>query len=179
MVAQRFQDALVDAVEIDAGAFEQAGENFAASPWINRLNVFHERIQEFNKGKYDLIISNPPFYINDLKSNDHKRNLALHSGALDLEELLNCVKRLLADEGMFAILLPYHRSEDFGKLAEKADLFAFKKLSVKQTPKHSYFRVMYLLSPNATETETSEIIIKDSNQQYTLQFTDLLKDYYL
>jgi tRNA1Val (adenine37-N6)-methyltransferase len=174
MLAQQ-SGATIDAVEIDEHAFEQASENFNASPWASRLKVFHSSIQEFTGEQYDLIISNPPFFNNDLKSVDGKRNLALHSQALGLEELVASVKRLLADKGAFAILLPFHRAAYFEELAEKNKLYVKEKVLVKQSPAHDFFRVMYLLSniDPPPETLQSEIVINDP------LFKELLKEYYL
>lgn len=174
MLAQK-SVARIEAVEIDEHAFGQSQENFNASPWRERLKVFHSPVQAFNNGKYDLIISNPPFYSNDLKSADSKRNLAFHSEALSLEDLMVSVKQLLAEPGSFAILLPFHRATYFENLAAKHGLYLHEKVLVKQTPAHDYFRVMYLLSNIGMPREAyqSEIVINDK------LFKELLKDYYL
>ena len=174
MLAQR-SAAHIEAVEIDEHAFEQSQENFNTSPWRDRLKIFHVPIQSFDNGRYDLIISNPPFYSNDLKSENRKRNLALHSEALNLEELLASVKKLLAEPGSFAVLLPFHRAAYFENLATKYGLYLQEKVLVKQTPAHDYFRVMYILSniDIPREAHQSEIVINDE------LFKELLKDYYL
>ena len=113
MLAQRNLNAVIDAVEIDEAAAEQAKENFNNSPWKERLNVHNEPIQKFAKSinkKYDVIICNPPFFENDLKSNDNQRNLALHSAALSLEELISIVGFLLEKNWklfLFASISPH------------------------------------------------------------------------
>lgn len=177
MLAQK-SEAVIDAVEIDEEAYGQATENFAGSPWSDRLQVFHQRIQDYGAGPYDLIISNPPFYEGDLKSNDDKRNLALHSEALGLEGLLQAVKRLLTDDGKFAVLLPFHRGEYFENLVAKYGFSVEKKVFVQQTPSHPSFRIMYLVSGLTAVPDVLSITIK-SNNQYTESFSHLLKDYYL
>lgn len=180
MLAQQ-SAAYIDAVEIDGQAYEQAKENLENSPWRERLSVFNVPIQDYSAGKYDLIISNPPFFENDLKSADTKRNLALHSGALTLGELLLSVKKMLNDTGKFAVLLPFHRSTELETLALQNDLFPKEKVLVKQTPKHPYFRVMYLYSSlvSASEPHLTEITIKDDTNNYTESFKYFLKNYYL
>jgi|SRR5215471_16450384 len=180
MYAQRNPDAIIDAVEIDEAAAKQAKENFDASPWEARLNVYHDPIQQFNaSAKYDLIISNPPFFENDLKSKNAKRNVALHSSDLSLEELSDAVVKHLQEEGIFAILLPYHRTEEFIDLAMKRSLHLSKKILVKQTPSRNYFRSMAWFTKKIIQVEESEIIIQNEDGKYSNEFIELLGDYYL
>lgn len=181
MLAQKLPDAVFDAVEIDEAAAEQAKENFDTSLWKERLNIYHTSIQQFadaaNK-KYDIIISNPPFYENDLRSNNTKRNLALHSSDLKLEELINIADLLLNNDGDFFVLLPYRRTKKFEVLIERR-FFIKEKVFIKQTPKHNYFRSMFWLTKRTTSLEQSEIIIMNEDGKYTTEFIELLKDYYL
>ena len=119
MLAQRVP-ALIDAVEIDEAAYQQAKENFEQSPWKERLFAFNTDVTKFEtEKKYDCIISNPPFFENDLKSNDSNKNNAKHDTSLSLDKLLQVVKKLLNDDGIFAVLLPYHRVEYFIATAQK------------------------------------------------------------
>lgn len=175
-------DAIIDAVEIDEAAAKQAAENFALSPWKERLRVYKTSIQEFGESKnqcYDLIISNPPFFDNDLKSDDHKRNLALHSAELSLEELLKNINSLLKEDGCFALLLPYHRSNYFEQLALAEGYYLHDKVLVKQTSKHNYFRSMLLFGRLPASSVQKEIVIRMDDGKYSPEFTDLLKAYYL
>jgi tRNA1Val (adenine37-N6)-methyltransferase len=181
MYAQRNADAIIDAIEIDDAAAQQAKENFESSPWKERLNVCHTSIQQFvnttNK-KYDLIISNPPFYENDLKSDDKQKNLALHSVELKLEELINIADTLLNSNGIFFVLMPYHRTDYFLQ-SVIPKFFIKEKIFVKQTPKHNYFRSMLWLTKEPATITQSEIIIMSEDGKYTREFIALLKDYYL
>lgn len=180
MLAQK-TDVIIDAVEIDKTAAMQSQQNFEASPWNERLKVYNTSVQQFNSAiyqKYDLVISNPPFFEHDLKSDDDKRNLALHSSALSLEALLNAIKIHLKEDGFFAVLLPFHRSGYFEKLAA-ARYFLQEKILVKQTPKHHYFRSMLLFGATKVDTKESEIIIRQEGSQYSPEFIHLLRDYYL
>lgn len=182
MYAQKNPDAIIDAVEIDKAAAIQARENFEASPWNERLNVYHCSIQQLDNSmdhQYDLIISNPPFFENDLKSDDAKRNLALHSSELSLEELLTAVNKHLTEEGCFAVLLPYRRNDYFAQLATGHGYFLREKILVKQTPQHNYFRSILLFSRQPANTVQKEIIVTAKEGAYTPEFTTLLKDYYL
>jgi tRNA1Val (adenine37-N6)-methyltransferase len=184
MYAQKNPSAIIDAVEIDEAAAQQAKENFEASLWKERLHVYSTPIQHFNPStiqptKYDLIISNPPFFENDLKSSNAKRNIALHSAELSLEKLLNAITKYLKEDGYFAVLLPYYRTKEFIELAARQSFYLTEKILVKQTPKHNYFRGILLFSKKSTEAKESEIIIQNERGKYTNDFVELLKDYYL
>ena len=171
--------ASIDAIELDEQAAEQARENIEASAWHERCQVITGDARIVHLGrKYDFIVSNPPFYQNDLKSGDAKRNLALHSESLSLEELLLVIKKHLNKEGKFALLLPYHRKNEFEKLATAEGFFLEEEVSVKQTPTHPFFRAMLLFGTVSAPVNISTITIRDEDQ-YTPEFTALLKDYYL
>jgi tRNA1Val (adenine37-N6)-methyltransferase len=182
MYAQKNLNAKIDAVEIDEAAAGQAAENFDSSPWKERLNVYNNSIQQFAKSinkKYDVIICNPPFYENDLKSENKQRNLALHSDALNLEELISIVDVLLEKNGNFFCLLPYHRTKYFEELLVKNKLCVKEKVFIKQTPRRNYFRSMFWIDRNAKNFNQSEIIIMDDKNEYSDAFKDLLTDYYM
>ncbi|HNP22574.1 MAG TPA: methyltransferase [Panacibacter sp.] len=180
MYAQQNANALIDAVEIDERASKQAKENFEVSPWKERLRIHNCSIQSFIAGnKYDLIVSNPPFFENDLKSADDKRNLALHSSALSLEELAGIASALVDDNGMFAVLLPYHRADAFIENAAAKKFFSQQRVNVKQSVKHNYFRSILFFTKQQFVASADEISIMDGGGQYTKRFADLLKDYYL
>ena len=169
----------VDAIEMDEAAAAQAADNFEDSPWKERLQVIEGDARNVHLGKkYDLIISNPPFFENDLKSANSQRNLALHSEQLGLTDLIDVIKKHLSETGQFAVLLPYHRKDEFEQLADNAGFFPVEIISVKQTPKHDYFRVMFLFSAIKGFVIKTEIIIREG-EEYTSGFTALLSDYYL
>lgn len=179
MLAQK-TTALIDAAEIDGNAFLQAKENFESSNWKERLHVFNTDICDFNPVKtYDFIISNPPFFENDLKSPQQNKNTAKHDTELNLLTLAGIVKKLLSRAGHFAVLLPYHRTSYFINEAEKQGLYCNETVLVKQTAGHSYFRSMLLFSGNKTITVEKEISIKGADGNYTEAFSTLLNDYYL
>lgn len=179
LLAQR-TTAAIDAVEIDTGAFLQATENFLQSPWKERLHITNTDISTFTVEKrYDCIISNPPFFEDDLKSPQQNKNAAKHDTTLTLPVLLQQVKLLLKEDGCFIVLLPYHRVDYFINEALQHNLFCVEKVLVKQTPNHNYFRGMLLFSTNKTEAAIKKITVKDNTGNYTPEFTTLLKDYYL
>ncbi len=178
MLAQR-SNAVTDAIEIDEMAAEQAVENIDASPWKNRLQVICGDARTVHLGrKYDLIISNPPFFENGLRSNDAKRNIALHGDALSFEELVAAVTKHISPDGIFAVLLPYHRKDDFIRLALKEKYFLEEEVSVRQTPAHPYFRSMLLFGMKGSTPLQTSLTIRE-NDLYTKAFAVLLEDYYL
>lgn len=179
MLAQKTH-AYISAVEIDINSFEQADENFKRSPWKNRLSIFHTDIKSWHtQHQYDLIICNPPFYENDLVPGDSGKNISKHSAALNFEELIIVVKKLVKDDGAFAILLPVSRAKSFEMLAFNHSLFPEEKLEVKQTPSHNYFRTMFFFRTHKCKLSINHLSIKNDEDQYTQEFISLLKDYYL
>jgi len=180
MIAQKL-NSLIDAVEIDAESFEQAVENFNESPSSSWLQAYLQDIKNWKSEiKYDLIISNPPFFENDLKAEKQNKNAAKHSDHLSFTELLFSIKNNLAANGNFAVLLPFHRNEYFKKLAVENGFFINEELLVKQTPSHFYFRSILFFGLFSSEIfSKKEIIIKDETGNYSADFKVLLKDYYL
>lgn len=180
MLAQ-FSQARIDAVEIDPMAVAQAIENFKASKWESQLHTHATSIINFvNKQdqQFDLIISNPPFFEQQLKSKDAQRNIAMHSSNLTLNELAHSMAQLLADSGKAAILLPWSRLEEWKTITEKMGFFCIKVTSVKQSTTHDCFRVMIMMQKNISTTTYDTIPIKDENG-YSKEFSKLLAPYYL
>jgi tRNA1Val (adenine37-N6)-methyltransferase len=178
MLAQK-SEADIDAVEIDEAAAQQATDNIDASPWKNRVQVIQGDISYIHLGrKYDYIISNPPFFENNLKSSDTQRNLALHSDMLRLDDLIRIAHVNLSDEGGIALLLPYERGNECIDIARSNDLYLAERVDVRQSNKHSYFRSMLLLRTENNTAITGELSIRE-NSNYSPEFVKLLKDYYL
>lgn len=171
----------IDAIEINEPAALQAGENIRQSAWADKVKVIHASLQDFIPSKkYDLIISNPPFYQDDLRSADEDKNAAKHDSTLKLDQLLSFIKANLSRAGVAAVLLPYHRLIYAEKEAEKAGLYIEEKLLVKQTPAHEYFRAGLLLSNDENANPAIQsITIHTAERAYTPAFELLLKDYYL
>ncbi len=182
MIAQE-NEVVIDAIEIDKEAFEQAAKNVAASPWAYRIKVINADAEKFGfPTQYDVIISNPPFYENELKSNDAKKNIAHHNEGLLLPELLQVIKKKLKPDGTFYLLLPYKRNDEIKKLFNENKLSIRQLVLVRQSVNHDYFRIILagrLKAAEQTETMIEEISIKDDADRYTPAFIDLLKEYYL
>lgn len=170
----------IDGIEIDEPSYLDAKRNIEASAWSNRLKVLLDDAKQMELGmKYDLIISNPPFYEGDLKSDAGNRNVAMHDTGLKLNELIQVVDKNLHEDGLFAVLLPYHRTDFFVTDAADKNLYLLKRVDVKQTINHSFFRTMLLLGRKISKTETSSVTIKNDSNEYTDAFVELLKEYYL
>ncbi|GAL83028.1 methyltransferase small [Sporocytophaga myxococcoides] len=181
MLAQK-TNAEIDAVEIDADAVLQSEENFKNSPWNNRLHIFSSSIQNFSTEatkKYDLIISNPPFFINHLLSPNPKLNKAIHNTTLSLKELSECVSRLLSPEGKFYVLLPPYEASVFEESLKELKLFLQHRLEVKDKSEGKIIRVIDCYNNTPATSSHRSLIIKNSEGQYTTEFSELLRPYYL
>ena len=179
LLAQK-STASIDAVEIDEASCNEAKKNFDIFLWHKRLRVFQADIKTWKEPHlYDLIICNPPFYNNDLLSENWSKNLSKHSTFLNLEELLIRVKKLTSNTGHFAVLLPFKKEKWLIKNIQKYKLFVSHHTRIKQTTNHDYFRSMFIIQNKETEIIKDELIIKDNNNAYTKKFVILLKDYYL
>jgi tRNA1Val (adenine37-N6)-methyltransferase len=181
MFAQKNESAHIDAVEVEQQAAVQARENFESSPWRNGISLVHISIKDHAPvHRYDTILSNPPFYENELQSPDATKNIAHHSGGLSLDELLTAIALRLVPGGVFYVLLPYKRNNEIALLFKKHALYIQEKVLVSQSTKHDHFRIMLKGSnQESPEIRTSELSICNDQQQYTEGFTELLKDYYL
>jgi tRNA1Val (adenine37-N6)-methyltransferase len=179
MLAQK-TDAQIDAVEIDEQAALQAQENFTNSLWKERLTLYKTSVQHFNPtNAYDVIISNPPFFVQSLKSDLHQNNLAKHAETLSYDDLLVNILKLLKPQGRFFLLLPFEEFKRFETMAAY-QLHLVEKADVSQTTEHKFFRTMGIFTKQESREFMHETIsIKDEHNNYTHRFIELLKDYYL
>lgn len=181
MVAQKNKNAYIDAVEIDTAAAMQAGENIVSSPWKEHIHIYPSDITTFStQRKYDSIVSNPPFYENEIVSVDDKKNTAHHSTDLTTNSLLAAVKNHIANDGHFYLLWPYKRKNILNRLLPQYGLFVNRIILVRQSVTHDYFRMMLAGSlQKSSEIITTELSIWNEEKQYTPEFLQLLRDYYL
>jgi tRNA1Val (adenine37-N6)-methyltransferase len=180
MLAQRVTQVEIDAVELDSAAAAQARTNFTNSPWGNRIHIFNQAIQKFTvTEKYDLIISNPPFFNKHLESPDKKINTAHHTTSLSTDELLTAVHKFIKPEGELWILLPPFESDLFNKKAEGMGLYVNEKLTIRDKKNSMAIRTISLLSYKSGNCVEKELVIKDETGNYTIEFTELLQEYYL
>lgn len=181
-LAQRSDAELIDAIEIDAEAHHQAVENFENSSWPDRLFCYHASLEEFAceiDEQYDLVVSNPPFYTNAYASKDPKRNTARQTTALSFEELLNATRKLLSEQGCFAVIIPFDQEQLFIEKAKEEQLHPRRILRVKGNPQSSVKRSLIEFTFQDDPFEINELIIEISRHQYTQDYIDLVKDFYL
>ncbi len=182
MAAQRSNAELIDALEIDEGAYEQAVDNFEASPWGDRLFCYHASFQEFVQeieDTYDLLISNPPFYAEDYKSANAERDLARFQDALPLDHLIIGAVKLLSEQGKLALIIPFKEEEQLLAIAKQVGLFPEKITRVKGTPTSEVKRSMLLLGFTENDMVINELVIENARHQYTDEYSDITKEFYL
>lgn len=184
MMAQRSSAELIDALEIDEDAYEQAVENFENSDWGDRLFCYHAGFDEFveemqEEEKYDLIISNPPFYSDDYTSGNTQRDQARFADALPFDELLQGVSLLLSEEGKFNVIIPKKEEETFLKIAEQNQLYPHRITRVKGDLNSEVKRSLLEFGFGKKELNPTELTIENSRHNYTPEYIELVKDFYL
>lgn len=179
MLAQRFPDSELTGIEIDENAFEEAEFNISQSKFHDRCEVFHSSLQEFNsEEKFDLIVSNPPFFELTHKENS-SRNTARQQSDLTFKELILNAEKHLSSNGKFAVIIPFESEKYFINLASNFNLFPTKITRVKGNENASFKRSLLLFSRNEMEAEIDELIIEISRNIYTEEYISLTKDFYL
>ncbi|HEY8931396.1 MAG TPA: methyltransferase [Mucilaginibacter sp.] len=183
MVAQRYPDARTDAVEIDTIAAETAARNFQNSVFGRQLQVHPKDINDFWKEypdkKYDLIISNPPFYINSLESPEAKKNLAKHSDVVFFEGFTKEVSKHLSPAGLCWLVLPVNTAAEVKHLAEKEGLVAKENIFIKSFSSAEAHREIVCFGWGDRLTESADFVIYDAPGVYTDTYKKLLKPYFL
>lgn len=181
ILAQRTKTALIDAVEVEAEAYDQANSNIKSCSWSNRITTYNLTIQHFETTtKYDLIISNPPFFIDSTKAPGTERNTARHTDSLSFSDLVLSVVRLLSPEGIFSIILPINEASIFTNLAAAQNLLLNRKCLIKPNPNRAPKRVLMEFSFLESDIVSEELTIEtETRHQYTKEYISLTKDFYL
>ncbi|HRZ97164.1 MAG TPA: methyltransferase [Paludibacter sp.] len=182
MLAQKC-NASIQAIDIEPNAIQQALENFENSPWPERLNVEEISLQDFSlksETKFDLIVSNPPFFVNSLQTPDKNRTSARHANDLTHNDLLLCAKRLLSKTGRISLILPVNEGLQNIEYGESIQLYCNKLVYVYPKPDVQPKRVLleYSLQRNARAISKLEIET-NLRHQFSTDFIALVKDFYL
>ena len=188
MLAQRFPEAQVTGIDSDAEAAAQARENFTGSPWPQRLKAAHISLQEFCRGtaataaarRFDLIVSNPPFYDTTLTSPDPLRTAARHTGGLTHEELLLLSAGLLSDTGVFSLIVPSESEKSILRLADRSRLHLHRLTRVYSKPSPRPRRILASFGrlPVPSPAEDS-LTLTDSEGARSPEHLSLTRDFYL
>lgn len=182
IVSQRSHAEVIEAIEIDDQAYEQCVDNFEQSPWNDRLFCYHASLEEFAEeidDTYDLIICNPPFYSETYKTENSQRDLARFQDAMPFEHLLESVVSLLSENGLFSVVIPFSEEQNFIVLASRVALFPKRITRVKGNPSSDIKRSLIEFSFSKIDVLTSELIIENSRHNYTEDYINLTKGFYL
>jgi tRNA1Val (adenine37-N6)-methyltransferase len=174
--------AKVHAVDLDEASALEAAENFQASQWSRQLFAFHADIRKFTmQCAYDLIISNPPFFINSYKSDTDRKNQTRHTDtSLSFVELASVVKRLLKPDGRFVLVLPERESRDFIPIAAKYHLYVHKCQQIIPMEGKEPNRVNLELRFGKPESvQVTELVMRKVDNSFTEEYNDVVKPYYL
>jgi len=181
MLAQRFSTATIDAVEIDQKAANRAEKNFSESPFSDRLKSFHSSIEDFfirNSELYDLIVSNPPFFINSLKSENPLKEQARHTSNSFFENLLIQSANKLTPNGSIFLILPLETSIYIEKLVESMpNLYINEIIMVHSFDESIAHRKILKMGLNSKKLNHDKFVIYQSQGIYTSAYQNLLKDF--
>lgn len=182
MLAQR-SNACIDAIDVDKDACLQAESNISASPFTGRINVFHKPFEDFIQTAphtYDLIVSNPPYFVKSLQSPNDKRNTARHTQTFSFIDLIEKGRHLLTANGRIAFIIPYEQTDEVINLAKEKEMFIVKRTNVSPTPNSTPKRLLIELSANPSSPYLQDnLIIEESRHQYTPEFLQLTNGFYL
>lgn len=182
LLAQRFS-AQITAIEIDEGSVKDAFTNFSKSPWKERLSVDQSRLQDFadnSMHKFDLIVCNPPFFTNSLKSPYPHKNISKHDQYLNHVDLVRCSSSLLAEGGLFGVVLPYQSLKEFHAIANNNLLYLKRQLNIIPVPGKKENRVLLEYTNHECQANNPEVLIlHNGDHQPTAEYIELTKEFYL
>lgn len=182
ILAQRNPEAMIDAVEIDNNAFQEAQDNFAKAKWADRLQAYHTSIQDFQSDAYDFIICNPPFFTGGTLSENLDRNSVRHTIKMPNNELLRSTRRLLKPSGRFAVVLPYIEGLRFIEMAKSYGFCVHRQTEILPRPEKPIERLLIefgLRQCDTKEQTTMAIYQTGKTSNYSDEYIALTKDFYL
>jgi tRNA1Val (adenine37-N6)-methyltransferase len=180
MLAQRC-NALITAIEPDLESFLQSLENIEHCPWSDRITVLNSDLQNFNPGpvKFDLIVSNPPYFADSLRNPDPRKSAARHNDSLSTDELLKGVVRLMKDNGRFQLIMPYIEGNIFIAEAHKYGMYCNGILKVRPLPGAEVRRLILTFETTKKNHFEKFLTIEHGRHEYTEEYINLTKEFYL
>jgi len=182
MMAQRFPQAAIYAIDIHNESVKEAENNFAKSPWVERLSLSIISLQEYateSKTKYDLIVSNPPFFNNSLQPPIETRKQARHTATLTYPEIADSIANILHPEGNFCLILPAKNQAYFEQCIGKTGLVKTKQLSIIPVSGKTPNRILSEWGFGHSSLEESTLLIRNNEGFYSEEYKDLTKEFYL
>ncbi|MGI6993292.1 tRNA(1)(Val) (adenine(37)-N(6))-methyltransferase TrmN [Providencia sp. KP2202517] len=183
MLAQRNQQVIIDAVELDSEAAQQAQENFIESQWRERLQVFAQDIVEFctqRQHDYDLIVSNPPYFEPSVSCSSEQREQARYTATLTHQTLLDSARHCLAPDGLFCLVLPYDVGEKVEAMAHSDNWFTAYRVNIRDKAMMPFHRMLLGLKREPVVAQITTLVLKEAdNTIYTEDFQRLIRDFYL
>lgn len=183
MMAQRIQEAQIKGIDIDETSCEQATENMTLSPWGDRLESIHSSIQDyarFTRDKFDLIVSNPPFFSGGTFSSKEARNTVRHTVKLPNGDLLSAARNLLNKDGLFCVILPHIEGLRFVEVARNYNLYCTKMTEVFPKVDKPVERLLLQFEHQEKEMRTDSLVIqKEKRNDFTDDYIALTREFYL
>ncbi len=181
MLAQRFRASEITGIDIHSDSIQEAQKNAENSPFSSRLSFQETRLQDFaGASHFDLIVSNPPFFTNGIYAPNESRGIARHSDkTLSYPELAEHSARLLDKKGKLSLILPYKEGLDFMDIAKEKNLYWREKTIVYGKEGKKPERLLLSFSPEKGESSEKEMAIRDIEGNYTKEFKNLCRDFYL
>jgi tRNA1Val (adenine37-N6)-methyltransferase len=181
MLAQRTSSRVyVDGIELEEQDSEQAIENVKASPWPDKVKIYHTSFQDFMPHKkYDCVVSNPPFFNNSQKPPDSKRVQTRHTTTLPFDELIIHTKRLLSPTGTLNVILPYVEGLEFVALAFRHQLYCTRQWSFRTREEKPIERWLLEFSQAPCAMDTGEILLYSKGDEWSDCYRNLTRDFYL
>jgi tRNA1Val (adenine37-N6)-methyltransferase len=181
MLAQRFPMAAIEGIDIDNASIEQAKENVEGSVFEAQITVRKQDFKDINhfSKKYNLIVSNPPFYKEDTLGGKEARDMARHTTSLPFETLISNTAKLLVKDGLFCVIIPYQSANDFISICVANRLYLTRRVNIRSTERKSFNRVMLEFCTSIQPSETSTLTLYDAQQHRTVEYQELTNDFYL
>ena len=180
ILAQRNDAAVITGIEIEENAFLQSQDNFNNSKWSQRLSIIHTSLQVYQSNtKFDLIVSNPPFFTDSTQANNQYRKFARSTNSLNFKELISKSKTLLSENGIFSVIIPFPRKEEFISIALENNLHLRRICNVKGTSNSPVKRVLMQFNKSQNTILEENLILEKERHNYTNKYIDLCKDFYL